>query len=129
MGLRRCCSTLTLTVAFVLLLPPIARPQGLGAREGGTALHGTNLTYYQRPSLDACQADCANNPSCQGFTWIQAGTYNAADPAMCYLMAAVTGRAPARGHISAVKGRAGVPGPVPGPTAPGDLSPSDLGRI
>jgi hypothetical protein len=33
----------------------MARPQGLGERE-------------------ASISDCANNPNCQGFTWIQAGT-------------------------------------------------------
>lgn len=98
---------LALTIAFVLLLPIIASTQGLGTREENTSLNGTRLTYYQRPSVDQCQADCANNPNCKGYTWIQAGTYNAGDAAMCYLVSEVTGRASARGHISAVKGTAG----------------------
>ncbi len=95
--------TLTLTIAFVLLLPPMASAQGFGAGENNTSLNGTTLTYYQRPTVGQCQADCANNPNCKGFTWIQAGTYNANDAAMCYLLSAVTGRTAARGHISAVK--------------------------
>jgi hypothetical protein len=79
----------------------------LGAREDNTALNGTRLTYYQRPDFNQCQADCANNANCKGFTWIQAGTYNANDAAMCYLMSAVTGRYSARGHFSGVKGDGG----------------------
>jgi hypothetical protein len=87
----------------------LARPSagGFGAREDQTSYTGTRLTFYHRPTVDQCQADCAGNAGCAGFTWIQAGTYNAGDPAMCYLMSAVTGRAPARGHFSAVKGTAG----------------------
>jgi hypothetical protein len=78
----------------------------MGARQANFSLEGTNLTYYQRPSVDQCEADCANNAKCKGYTWIQAGTYNPNDAAMCYLASAVTGRAAARGHISGVKGTA-----------------------
>lgn len=98
--------TLALTVTFVLLLSPLAQAQTLGAAEANTALTGTRLTYYPRPSGGQCQADCANNPNCQGYTWIQAGTYNPNDAAMCYLMSAVTGRSAARGHYSAFKSSA-----------------------
>ncbi len=72
--------------------------------ENNTALTGTTLTYYQRPSVGQCQADCTNNPNCKGYTWIQAGTYKTGDAAMCYLLSAVTGRNAATGHISGVKG-------------------------
>jgi hypothetical protein len=99
--------TFALTIAFALLIPQMASAQGFGAREDNTALNGTTLTYYPRPSVDQCQSDCANNGNCRGFTWIQAGTYNPRDSAMCYLISAVTGRASARGHISAVKGGGG----------------------
>ncbi len=96
--------TCALTIAFILLFSPRANTQGLvGAREDHTALNGTRLTYYQQPNFGQCQIDCANNAKCKGFTWIQAGTYNKGDAAMCYLMAEVTGRAPARGHFSEVK--------------------------
>lgn len=95
--------SLTLTVALALLLPPIASTQSFGARESNTGYDGTRLTYYQRGSADQCQADCANNPNCKGYTWIQAGTYNANDAAVCYLMSSVIGRTSARGHFSAVK--------------------------
>jgi hypothetical protein len=77
--------------------------QTLGPSEREVQLQGSRLTYYPRPALTQCQADCANNPNCQGVTWINAGTYQPSDPAMCYLLSAVTGRSPARGHISAVK--------------------------
>ncbi|HEX4951462.1 MAG TPA: PAN domain-containing protein [Blastocatellia bacterium] len=87
-----CLLTPVLILAFVLLLPPVARLQSLGAAEANTALQG----YYQRPSVGQCQADCANNANCKGFTWIQAGTYNANDAAMCYLLSAVTGKTSAR---------------------------------
>lgn len=78
-----------------------------GGMEEGTALQGTNLTYYAQPDFDRCQADCASNGQCKGFTWIKAGTYNPGDPAMCYLMATVTGRSPASGHVSMVGGGSG----------------------
>ncbi len=99
--------TLTLVTVVVLLFPLSASTQDFGALEENTSLNGTRITYYQRPSVGQCQVDCANNPNCKGFTWIAAGTYNANDAAMCYLMSSVTGRATARGHISGVKGAAG----------------------
>lgn len=108
---------------------------GGGGREEGTALQGTNLTYYAKPDFAGCQADCAGNPQCKGFTWIAPGTYSAGDPAMCYLMASVTGRSPARGHVSMVGGggtRAGVAsgrsgkGRLPGTTTTGPLGGSGI---
>ena len=94
---------LTLTISFAFLLPLIASTQGFGAREDNTSLNGERLTYHPRANISECQADCVNNPNCKGYTWIQAGTYNAGDQAMCYLMSTVTGRVAARGHISGVK--------------------------
>lgn len=96
--------TLAAALACGFLIPSMASAQGVGPREDNTSLNGTRLTYYQRPSVDQCQSDCANNANCKGFTWIRAGTYNPSDAAMCYLLSAVTGRVSARGHISAVKG-------------------------
>lgn len=87
---------------LLFLIPPAAGTQDL--REDQTALQGTNLAYYPQPEFGQCQADCAANGNCRGFTWIQAGTYNPGDSAMCYLMASVTGRSPARGHFSVAKG-------------------------
>lgn len=72
--------------------------------ENNVSLTGTTLTYYQRPNVNQCQADCANNPNCKGYTWIQAGTYKQGDAAMCYLLSNVTGRNSTAGHISGVKG-------------------------
>jgi hypothetical protein len=66
-------------------------------------LEGSRITYYPRPSFGQCQADCARNSSCQAFTWIRPGAYNAGDPGMCYLMASVTGRSPHACCISAVR--------------------------
>src|SRR5688572_10884848 len=66
-------------------------------------LEGSRITYYARPSFAECQVDCERNSSCQGFTWIRPGAYNAADPGMCYLMASVTGRSPHTCCISAVR--------------------------
>ena len=78
--------------------------------ENGYALNGTRLTYFPRAIVGQCLRDCADNASCEGFTWIPAGTYNPGDAAMCYLLSAVTGRTSAAGHISALKGAAGNPG-------------------
>lgn len=83
----------------------------MGAREDNTGLQGTNLSYYHRPAFETCQSDCVNNANCKGFTWISPGTYNSNDPAMCYLLSAVTGRSSARGHYSGVKQQGGPPPP------------------
>ncbi len=71
--------------------------------ENEISLDGTNINYYSRSYVEDCKSDYANNVQCKGFTWIKAGTYNPTDPAMCYLLSAVTTKTPARGHISAVK--------------------------
>lgn len=94
--------TLGLTIACVSLLPPRVSAQGFGPRQENTSLNGTRLTYYPQPSVEQCQADCAQNSQCQGFTWIKAGTYNPSDAAMCYLLSAVTSSTAAAGHISGV---------------------------
>ncbi len=67
------------------------------------SFNGSRITYYPRPSFGQCQADCAGNPNCKGFTWIRPGAYNPGDSAMCYLMSAVTARVPHVCCISAVK--------------------------
>lgn len=99
--------------SIALVLVSSLYGQAFGPSENGVSLEGTRLTYYPRPAFAQCSTDCANNGNCKGFTWIAAGTYKAADPAMCYLMSAVTGRVPAKGHTSAVKG-APAPPPVAG---------------
>jgi hypothetical protein len=52
---------------------------------------GSRITFYARPSVGQCQADCAANASCRAFTWIRPGAYNPGDAAMCYIMASVSG--------------------------------------
>ncbi len=74
-----------------------------GPMSNNVSLNGTNLTYYRGTTAQACQADCAANPKCRGFTYIRPGGYNAGDPAMCYLASAVTGRATHSCCISGVK--------------------------
>lgn len=96
-------AVLTFIAVLALLWPTGARAQAMGPVETGTSLDGTRLTYYPRNNGNQCQADCANNPNCRGYTWIQGGTYAASDAAMCYLLSAVTRRAAARGHYSALK--------------------------
>lgn len=108
--------TLAFCAVSLLMISPAAKSQGFGAREDGVSYTGTNLTYYPAPTFEKCQTDCANNGNCKGFSWIQAGTYTPRDPAMCYLVSAITGRTAARGHYSAVKiaGGGGTPTPVVG---------------
>lgn len=67
------------------------------------SFNGSRITYYPRPSFGQCQADCARNSNCRGFTWIRPGAYNSGDSAMCYLMSAVTAKVPHACCISAVK--------------------------
>lgn len=112
--------------------------------EQNMSLTGTRLTYYPRPDGNQCITDCTNNPACQGVTWIQAGTYNPNDAAMCYLMSAVSGRSPARNHYSMVKRAApagpqmppqgavrpgGPQNPPAGQVRPGGFTPADIGTI
>lgn len=67
------------------------------------SMNGENLTYYPATTVEKCQADCAKNEKCKGFTFIRAGAYNPNDSAMCYLMAVVTETVPHDCCISAVK--------------------------
>lgn len=67
------------------------------------SLNGVNLTYYPGTTVEQCQADCATNERCRGFTFIRAGAYNPQDSAMCYLASKVTGSAVHACCISAVK--------------------------
>lgn len=71
------------------------------------SLNGERLTYYPAPTVEKCQSDCNGNPNCKGFTLVRAGTYNANDPAMCYLMSSVTSVVAANCCISAVKNSGG----------------------
>jgi len=87
--------------------PQGSETNGWEQRDQNMSYTGTNLTYYPEPSVDKCQSDCASNNKCVGFTWIAPGTYNTGDSAMCYLVSAVTGRSPAKGHTSAVKSNPG----------------------
>jgi hypothetical protein len=74
------------------------------------SLTGTNLTYYRGTTAQQCQADCANNANCKGFTLIRAGAYNPNDPPMCYLASAVTGSTASTCCISGVKKSGGSSG-------------------
>lgn len=67
------------------------------------SFNGSRITYYPRQTFGGCQADCARNPNCKGFTWVRPGAYNPGDSAMCYLMSAVTAKTPHACCISAVK--------------------------
>jgi len=67
------------------------------------SLNGENLTYYPGTTVEQCQADCAKNERCRGFTFIRAGAYNPNDSAMCYLASKVTGSAYHVCCISAIK--------------------------
>ena len=78
-----------------------------------SGLNGERITYYRGTTVEACQADCADNPKCAGFTLIRAGAYNPQDPPMCYLMSKVTGPAPSSCCISGVKAGGKTDGPQP----------------
>jgi hypothetical protein len=67
------------------------------------SLNGENLTYYPGTTVEQCQADCAKNERCRGFTFIRAGAYNPNDSAMCYLASKVTESVSHACCISAVK--------------------------
>lgn len=98
------CRAVLLAAAVVLSSAAYANQW---AAEGGVSLNGTRMTYFQQPDQARCLDTCANDASCAGATWIAPGTYNRSDPAMCYLLSSVSGRASARGHVSMVKTTAG----------------------
>lgn len=79
------------------------KPKPMFAVLNNTSFNGSRITYYPRPSFALCQADCAVNSACRGFTWIRPGAYNPGDSAMCYLMSAVTAKVPHNCCISAVR--------------------------
>lgn len=83
--------------------PEPTKPKPMFSVMDNTSMDGSRITYYPRPSFGLCQADCARNPNCRGFTWIRPGAYNSGDSAMCYLMASVTGRSSHACCISAVR--------------------------
>jgi hypothetical protein len=62
---------------------------GWGPRNDTASLTGENLTYYPGTTPEQCQADCAQNERCKGFTFIRAGAYNPHDSAMCYQLSVV----------------------------------------
>jgi hypothetical protein len=84
-------------------MPTPTKPKPMFAVMNNTSFNGSRITYYPRPSFGLCQADCAGNANCKGFTWIRPGAYNPGDSAMCYLMSAVTARVPHACCISAVR--------------------------
>ncbi|HEX3227885.1 MAG TPA: PAN domain-containing protein [Pyrinomonadaceae bacterium] len=84
-------------------LTPKVEPTPMFAVLNNTSFNGSRITYYPRPSFELCQADCAANTNCQGFTWIRPGAYNPGDSAMCYLMSEVTDRISGACCISAVR--------------------------
>ena len=83
--------------------PESTKPKPMFSVMDNTSMDGSRITYYPRTSFGLCQADCARNPNCKGFTWIRPGAYNPGDSAMCYLMASVTGRSSHACCISAVR--------------------------
>lgn len=74
-----------------------------GPIDDHASLNGVNLTYYPGTSAERCQADCAVNEKCRGFTFIRAGAYNPNDSAMCYLASVVTDSVSHACCISGVK--------------------------
>lgn len=77
--------------------------EGWGPIEFQASLDGERLTYYPGTTYQHCQEDCNGNPRCRGFTFINQGTYNPGDSAMCYLLASVTNSKFTASHISRVK--------------------------
>ena len=80
---------------------PTASPKPVFSILNNTSFNGSRITYYPRASVAQCQADCAGNSNCKGFTWVRPGAYKAGDSAMCYLMSAVTAKVP---HACCVSG-------------------------
>jgi hypothetical protein len=96
--------SVTVTRAPPPVQTPETRPKPMfGPLMDNITFTGTNLTYYPRTSPGLCEADCARNASCRGFTWVKPGGYNPGDSAMCYLISYVKGRVSHRCCMSAVK--------------------------
>jgi hypothetical protein len=82
---------------------PPERPKPMFSVLDNMTFDGSRIVYYARSSFGGCQADCAGNANCKGFTWIRPGAYNPGDAAMCYLMSSVTKHIPHDCCISAVR--------------------------
>ena len=96
--------SVTVTRAPPPVQTPESRPKPMfGPLMDNITFTGTNLTYYPRTSPGLCEADCARNAGCRGFTWVKPGGYNPGDSAMCYLISYVSGRVSHRCCMSAVK--------------------------
>ena len=111
---------------ILLLVTPASANQW--AAEAPVGLNGTTLTYFPYPDQGACHQYCVNNGNCRGVTWIQAGTYKPQDPAMCYLLSAVTSRFYMRGHVSLVKTTVSANPAPAAPAAPAAPSVNLTGR-
>ena len=84
--------------------PPIKKKEiSFSAWNYSASMNGENLTYYPVTMPEQCQADCAKNDKCKGFTFIRAGAYNPNDSAMCYLASYVKEMVTHTCCISAVK--------------------------
>lgn len=83
--------------------PTKEKPKSMFAVLNNTSFNGSTITYYPRPSFGQCQADCAANRICKGFTWVRPGGYNPGDSAMCYLLSAVTAKQPHACCVSGVR--------------------------
>ena len=57
--------------------PPIKKKEiSFSVWNYSASMNGENLTYYPGTTPEQCQADCAKNDKCKGFTFIRAGAYN-----------------------------------------------------
>ena len=87
-----------------IISPPIKKKEiSFSAWNYTASMNGENLTYYPVTTPEQCQADCAKNDKCKGFTFIRAGAYNPNDSAMCYLVSYVKEMVTHACCISAVK--------------------------
>ena len=87
-----------------IISPPIKKKEtSFSAWNYSASMNGENLTYYPGTTPEQCQADCAKNDKCKGFTFIRAGAYNPNDSAMCYLVSVAKEMVTHTCCISAVK--------------------------
>jgi hypothetical protein len=91
---------------FTRATNPTTGSGSFGQINQAAGLDGKALRFYGGSTPEQCQADCENDPACQGYTFMRAGAHLPSDPDMCYLMEVATRFTPSPCCVSGIRGPA-----------------------
>jgi hypothetical protein len=126
---------LVMLILMAVGLPTLSAQEQLSPpRQGAVVTAGTRLRFFginiwnddQAHAL--CRAECAKDPRCRGYTYVQIGGYKSGDGPVCYLFTNITNIAAHRCCVTATKQVGAAPLP-PNPTPPPPSSGSDISNI